>query len=80
MERSTSAKPEVILQPKDLYAERCLPSLIGTEEFRNSERLGLVEYISDGWYHWQLQPVSCKLIGCSVWYMYVCMFSVSLSR
>ena len=49
MERSTSARPEVILQPKDPYAERCFPLIIGTEEFKTSERLGLVEYISDGW-------------------------------
>ena len=28
--------------------------------------------------HWQQQPVSCKLIGCSVWYMHVFCLSFSI--
>ena len=36
------------MQLRDPYAERFFPSIIGTQDFYQSERLGLVEYISEG--------------------------------
>ena len=41
-------RPEPIMQLRDPYSERLFPSIIGTQDFYQSERLGLVEYISDG--------------------------------
>ena len=41
-------RPEPIMQLRDPYGERLFPSIIGTQDFYQSERLGLVEYISDG--------------------------------
>jgi WASH complex subunit FAM21 len=41
-------RPEPVMQLRDPYAERFFPSIIGTQDFYQSERLGLVEYISEG--------------------------------
>ena len=47
-ELSKSVRQEMVTVPRDPYAERYFPSIIGSNDFITSERLGLMEYFSEG--------------------------------